>query len=95
MCITCDLSIDEYKYIIENIFSSSIKLLYDNKKDIKFKRYNFETMKKSSDEDEFIRNILFEDESNIPYVIYNEEKYYINTISYSENIIIEYNDSSF
>ena len=52
-------------------------------------------MKKSSDEDEFIRNILFEDESNIPYVIYNEEKYYINTISYSENIIIEYNDSSF
>lgn len=95
MCITCDLSIDEYKYIIENIFSSSIKLLYDNKKDIKFKRYNFETMKKSSDEDEFIRNILFEDESNIPYVIYNEEKYYINTISYSENIIIEYNGSPF
>jgi hypothetical protein len=89
MFITCDLSIDEYKYIIDNIFNSSIKILYDNKRDISFKQYNFNTMTKSIEKDNIIDNILFENDSKVPYVIHDNEKYYINTISYSENIIIE------
>jgi hypothetical protein len=89
MFITCDLSIDEYKYIIDNIFNSSIKILYDTKRDISFKQYNFNTMTKSTEKDNIIDNILFENDSKVPYVIHDNEKYYINTISYSENIIIE------
>jgi hypothetical protein len=89
MFITCDLSIDEYKYIIDNIFNSSIKILYDNKRDISFKQYNFNNMTKSTEKDNIIDNILFENDSEVPYVIHDNEKYYINTISYSENIIIE------
>ena len=63
MFITCDLSIDEYKYIIDNIFNSSIKILYDTKRDISFKQYNFNTMTKSTEKDNIIDNILFENDS--------------------------------
>ena len=46
-------------------------------------------MTKSTEKDNIIDNILFENDSKVPYVIHDNEKYYINTISYSENIIIE------
>jgi hypothetical protein len=86
--ITSQLSIDEYKYAIENIFNDSLKILYENRKDLYFKRYLFEDKKHEIFTDDVFLTMSFEEDTDFAFVDYKDEKYYIKIVSYTQQINI-------
>ena len=86
--ITSQLSIDEYKYAIENIFNESLKILYENRKDLYFKRYLFEDKKHEIFTDDVFLTMSFEEDTDFAFVDYKDEKYYIKIVSYTQQINI-------